>query len=73
MDIIFDECATYAAQVNSQKYKRLQRKQAVWDTATITAKLITEGKLYFADVPKKIKDEVKEILIRRNREDLIVE
>lgn len=73
MDNIFDECTTYAAQVNSQKHKRLQRKQAVWDTATITAKLITEGKLYFAGVPKQIKDEVKEILIRRNREDLIVE
>lgn len=73
MKTIIDEAAEYAAMVNSAKYRRLQRKQAALDAAAISTKLIVDGKLCFKDVPKQFKQEVKEALIRRDREDLIVE
>ena len=41
--------------------------------ATIYAEAIIRGDRTFASVPKKIQEEVKEALICRNREDLIVE
>ena len=41
--------------------------------ATIYAKAIIRGDRTFASVPKKIKREVKEVLISMGREDLVVE
>lgn len=73
IDIIFEESAAYAAKINSQNYSQLQRKQSAIEIARFYVKEIVRGNLYFKDVPKKFKEEVKEALIRRNREDLIVE
>ena len=41
--------------------------------ATIYAETIIRGDRTFASIPKKIKEEVKEVLVEMGREDLVVE
>ncbi|ERI73978.1 Uncharacterised protein [[Clostridium] symbiosum] len=41
--------------------------------AKVYADLIVKGKKTFAEVPDKIKEQVRQALIDRDREDLIVE
>ena len=41
--------------------------------AKVYAGLIVKGKKTFAEVPDKIKEQVRQALIDRDREDLIVE
>lgn len=43
------------------------------DVAEMYAKLILEGRRCFAEVPKEVKEETRQILIEMGREDLLDE